>query len=122
VSTYGLGSRGSTAQASSAIKSKTSLEQIMNRITRKQADEMARRLNGMLGLPIETYVLDETSGRYVSQIGCIHIVAQSGTHNIYQIANDAGGCTGLVYGVTLREANDWLNAAMVGIRLDRLTR
>ena len=93
----------------------------MNRITRKQADEMARRLNGMLGLPIETYALDETSGRYVSQIGCIHIVAQNGTHNVYQMANDVGGVKGLAYGVTLREAYDWLNAAMVGIQLDRLT-
>jgi hypothetical protein len=91
----------------------------MDRITRKHVDESARRLNEMLGLPTETYLLDESSGRYVAQIGCIHICAQNNTNNVYQLANEAGGCQGLAYGLTLRECNDWFNAAMVGIRLDR---
>ena len=93
----------------------------MDRITRKQVDKTAERLNGMLGLPIEPYALDETSGRYVAQLGCIHIDSQNGTNNIYQLANDAGGCVGLSYGLTLREADNWLKAAMAGIQLDRNT-
>jgi len=91
----------------------------MSRITRKIADESARRLNTILGLPTETYTLDEQSNKYVAQIGCIHICSQNGTNNIYQLENEAGGCKGLAYGLTLSECNDWLNAAMVGIMLDR---
>ena len=91
----------------------------MARITRKVADESARRLNEILGLPTECYLKNEQTGRYDSQIGCIHIVAQNGTHNIYQMHNEAGGCKALAVGLTLRECNDWFNTAMVGIMLDR---
>jgi hypothetical protein len=91
----------------------------MSRITRSIADGSARRLNTILGLPTETYAFDEQSNKYVAQIGCIHIYSQNGTNNICQIDNEAGGCKVLEYGLTLRECNDWLNAAMVGILLDR---
>jgi hypothetical protein len=91
----------------------------MSRITRKIADESARRLNNILGLPVEPYALDEQSGRYVAQIGCIHICSQNGSNNIYQMDNEAGGCKGLAYGLTLRECNDFFNAMMVGIMLER---
>lgn len=91
----------------------------MNRITRKEVNASARRLNAMLGLPTEAYLLDDTSGQYVVQIGCIYISPQGSTNNIYQLANSAGGCASLACGLTLREATDWLNAAMVGVRLAR---
>lgn len=91
----------------------------MTRITRKHVEESARRLNAILGLPTETYVLNKESGRYEAQLGCIHLCSQNGAHNIYQMDNASGGCKGLAYGLTLREANDWLNAAMVGLALMR---
>ena len=92
----------------------------MARITRKQADILAARLNSMLSRPEECYLLDETTCQYVAQIGCIHICAQGGTHNIYELANSAGGCRGLAYGLTIRECYDWLQAACEGVRLARL--
>lgn len=88
----------------------------MSRVTRKQADEMARILNNVLSLPVEPYQQNE-EGRYVAQIGCIHICAQNGTHNIYQLDNLAGGCKGLAYGLTIRETYQWLQAAVEGARL-----
>ena len=92
----------------------------MARITRKQADILATRLNTMLGRPEECYLMDETTGKYVAQIGCIHISAQNGTHNIYELANAAGGCRGLAHGLTIRECYDWLQAACEGVQLARL--
>ena len=86
-----------------------------DRITRKQADEMARILNNQLGLPVETYAQNE-AGEYKAQIGCIHICSQNGTNNVYQLSNEAGGCRGLAYGLTLREAYQWLQAAVEGAR------
>ena len=92
----------------------------MARITRKQADTIAARLNAMLGRPEDCYVLDEDTGRYVAQIGCIHVCAQNGTHNVYELSNAAGGCRGLAYGLTIRETYDWLQAACEGVRLAQL--
>ena len=92
----------------------------MARITRKQADTIATRLNAMLGRPEECYLLDETTGQYVAQIGCIHICAQNGAHNIYETVNAGGGVRGLAYGLTKRECHDWLQAACEGVRLARL--
>lgn len=91
----------------------------MERITAKQTDALARILCRELGLPEETYVLNKTTGRYEAQIGCIHICSQNGTNNVYQISNDAGGCKGLAYGLTMREAYNWLAAALEGVRLAR---
>lgn len=88
----------------------------MSRITRKQADEMAKILCNTLCLPCEPYAQDE-SGSYKAQIGCIHINSQNGTNNIYQINNESGGCKGLAYGLTLKECYLWLSAAVEGARL-----
>lgn len=91
----------------------------MQRITRQQAETMARRLNESLGLPVECYLKEESSGKYVAQIGCIHIVSQNGTNNIYRLSNESGGCQGLAYGLTIRECYEWLSAALVGVQLAR---
>lgn len=88
-----------------------------NRISAKQADEMARILCNALSLPTEPYALNKTTGKYEAQIGCIHICSQNGTNNVYQVSNEAGGCRGLAYGLTLREAYNWISAALEGVRL-----
>ena len=87
----------------------------MARITRKQADEMARILNNQLGLPVEPYAQNE-AGEYRAQIGCIHICSQNGTNNVYQMDNKSGGCRGLAYGLTMGECYLWLQAAVEGAR------
>ena len=92
----------------------------MNRITRKQADEMARILNNSLSLPVEAYALNEETGRYEAQVGCIHVCSQNGANNIHQMSNAAGGVRGLAYGLTMREAYEWLSAAVEGVRLANL--
>ena len=92
----------------------------MNRIARKQADEMARILNNYLSLPVEPYELNDETGRYEAQIGCIHICSQNGTNTVYQMSNEAGGCRGLAYGLTIRECYEWLSAAVEGVRLAKL--
>jgi hypothetical protein len=89
----------------------------MSRVTRKQADEMAVILNNTLALPVAPYALNPETGRQEAQVGCIHICSQNGTNNVYQLDNAAGGCRGLAYGLTLREAYDWLSAAVEGARL-----
>ena len=104
----------------SPVTSPLTLPTFMARITRKQADILATRLNSMLSRPEECYQLEETTGKYVAQIGCIHICAQNGTHNIYELDNAAGGCRGLAYGLTIRECYDWLQAACEGVQLARL--
>jgi len=88
----------------------------MARITRQQADAQAQTLNRLLGLPVDCYEL-AADGRYEAQVGCIHICAQNGTHTIYQLSNEAGACRGLAYGLSVREAYEWLSAAIEGVRL-----
>lgn len=83
------------------------------RITRKICDLSAKALNESLKLPTEPYVDGE------AQIGCIHIVSQNGTNNIYQMDNKHGGCRGLAIGLSLREADDWLRAANSGVLMAR---
>ena len=92
----------------------------MNRITRKQADEMARILNNCLSLPVEPYELNDETGRYEARIGCIHICGQNDGNNIHQVSNEAGGVRALAYGLTVREADQWLSAAVEGVRLANL--
>ena len=59
----------------------------------------------------------QEDGTYLAQIGCIHIVSQNGTNNIYQMASTSGGCLALVVGLTINEVYLWLNAAIGGAQL-----
>ena len=88
----------------------------MTRITRKQVDNLASILCKELSLPSEPYAKVE-DGKFKAQAGCIHINSQNGTNNVYQICNEHGGCSGLAYGLTLRECEIWLQAAITGVRL-----
>jgi hypothetical protein len=88
----------------------------MARVTRKHADGAARALNEVLGLPVEPFdVLAEQGHRW--QVGCIHVSGVNGGYNIEQVSNEAGACKGLAYGLTVREAWEWLSAAITGAQL-----
>jgi hypothetical protein len=89
----------------------------MSRITRKQVEEMCTILNNTLGLPTECYLKDPVNDTFIAQIGCIHLNAQNGAYNIDQMYNEAGGVTDLAYSLTLREAFDYVSAAIDGVRL-----
>jgi hypothetical protein len=84
----------------------------MTRITRKHADGAAVTLCTVLGLPTEPFTAES---RW--QIGCIHVCGVNGGYNIDQVSNDAGACRGLAYGLTAREAWEWLSAAITGAQL-----
>ena len=83
----------------------------MSRITRKQLDTLEQRLNNALGRPVEAYT---DSG---AQIGNVHLQGVSGGYNVYEMHNLAGGVRGLAYGLTAREAYQWLNGALVALQL-----
>ena len=90
----------------------------MTRITRKQVDNLASILCRELSLPSEPYAKVE-GGKFKAQVGCIHINSQNATNNVYQICNESGACKGLAYGLTLRECETWLQAAITGVRLTK---
>ena len=91
-----------------------------NRITRKTAEILCSRLNETLGLPAECYIKGEDGG-HVAQVGCIHLYGVNGGYNVCQLANSAGGVRVMAYGLSAREAYDWLAAALEGVRLARTT-
>jgi hypothetical protein len=83
----------------------------MARITRKQLDALEQRLNVALDRPIVAY----QDGK--AQIGHIHLHGCNGGLNIYVMGNEAGGVGGLAYGLTTREAYEWLQGALTGLSL-----
>ena len=75
-----------------------------SRITAKHVDSALESFNTMLNLPTE----------YGEQ-GHVFLQQQNGYNNIYQ--QEGPGCRGLAYGLTLRQAYEWVAAAMQGIQL-----
>ena len=76
----------------------------MPRITVKNVESALESFNTMLGLPTE----------YGEQ-GHVFLQQQNGHNNIYQ--QSGPGCSGLAYGLTLRQAHEWVCAAMQGIQM-----
>lgn len=76
----------------------------MKRITVKNVEDVLNTFNIVLSLPTE----------YGEQ-GHIYLCQQNGYNNIYQ--QEGPGCRGLAYGLTMREAYEWVAAAMQGIQL-----
>ena len=78
------------------------------RIQRKWVDGSAETLCEVLGLPV---------GRY--EVGNIFVQSQHGYNTIQQITSDGGACQTLATGLTLREAHEWLCAAIRGACMQR---
>ena len=76
----------------------------MARITVKNVESALESFNTMLNLPTE----------YGEQ-GHVFLQQQNGYNNISQQAGS--GCRGLAYGLTLREAHEWICAAMQGVQM-----
>jgi hypothetical protein len=87
----------------------------MTRITRKQLDTMEQRLNTALGRPLEAY----SSG--TAQLGNVQVCGVNGGYNVYEMHSAAGGVKGLAYGLTAREAYEWLQGALVALQLNSNT-
>lgn len=88
-----------------------------NRITRKMVEARATTLNTVLNLPTEPWT--RTDSTLTANIGNIHVGGCYGYLNIYQMCNVHGGVHALAYGLSAREAYQWLTAALEGIRLAR---
>ncbi len=86
---------------------------MQKRISRRDVDEMAHRLNEALGLPVDYWRDGE------SQVGNIHAEEVAGYLNILQTVSTGGACKQLAGGFTRREAHRWLMAAADGVRLAR---
>ena len=76
----------------------------MSRITVRNVESALKSFNTMLGLPLE----------YGEQ-GHIFLQQQNGHNNIYQ--QEGPGCSGLAYGLTMRQAHEWISAALQGIQM-----
>jgi hypothetical protein len=83
----------------------------MARITAKQLDTLEQRLNSALGRPTEAYV----DGK--AQVGHVHFQPCNGYRNVYEMCNESGGCKGLAYGLTAREAYEWISGALTALQL-----
>jgi hypothetical protein len=81
----------------------------MSRITVRNVESSLNSFNTMLGLPTE-YSVDG-----VNQQGHVFLQQQNGYNNIYQ--HEGAGARGLAYGLTLRQAHEWISAAMQGIQI-----
>ena len=73
------------------------------RIKRQWVDDSANTLCEVLGLPTEDYVP-----------GNIFVQSAYGYNMIQQIVSDSGAAQTLATGLTLREAHEWLCAAIRG--------
>ena len=74
------------------------------RITVKHVESSLESLNTVLGLPT-----------VYGEQGHIHLCQQNGYNNIYQ--QEGPGARGLAYGLTLRQAHEWIGAVMQGIQM-----
>ena len=83
----------------------------MERMTKATLNHRERTLNGILGLP-QSAVIERKW-----QIGNIHAQGINGGYQICQVCNEAGGIKTLAYGLTMREAADWLQAAATGAQM-----
>ena len=83
----------------------------MARITVKNVESSLQTLNEVLGLPTEYSVDGE------KQNGHVFLHRQNGYNNIYQ--NCGVGASGLAYGLTLRQAHEWVSAALQGIQMTK---
>ena len=76
----------------------------MKRLTVRIVESSLESLNTVLGLPTE----------YGEQ-GHIYLCQQNGYNNVYQ--QEGAGARGLAYGLTLRQAHEWISAVMQGIQM-----
>ena len=75
------------------------------RITLKDLESIIDRLNKVTDNPLKPYVLDETSGKYLSQAGNYHLAGAYGGYELQQMVNEGGGTTSpLNTGYTTKKA------------------
>ena len=84
----------------------------MKRITKSNVESSLISLNTVLGLPTEFSINGE------KQHGHIFLHNQNGCNNIYQ--NCGVGAQSLACGLTLRQAHEWVCAALTGVQLSQL--
>ena len=89
----------------------------MERITRKNVEGLAERINEVRGTPKITWIKD-TNGKNKSNIGNYYISSAYGGVSLYQIVNNFGGVTD-VFGcghITKRDLWNRMRAFFEGCR------
>lgn len=82
-----------------------------NRISEKQLDALARRINDVTGSPVDTWL--DGKG---SQIGNYHVSAAYGGFGLHRIVNESGGIRAVTSGyVPKRELWELMRAYLDGI-------
>lgn len=73
------------------------------------------KLNQLSGLADDTYVMNESTGRYQSIVGVWHISSAYGGHQLHRMGNAAGGITSHTSGyVSWRELLPKVQAIYMG--------
>lgn len=92
-----------------------------NRITEKDLQSLVDRLNEITGNKKEQYTKDETTGRYVGNIGNYHLSFAYGGVTLHQMFNEGGGITTPLGGgyFTKRELYYKLHAFISGIQIGK---
>ena len=85
------------------------------RITNKDLEHYEKILNEALGRPTEYW--DDLKRE--AKPGHIHTRGENGYTNINVTCNTAGGISGLAYGLTKREAYEWLKACYCGVTMKK---
>lgn len=88
----------------------------MERITDKHLEAVCKRINTVLGMPLEPYSKGD-DGRYVANVGNFHISHAYGGVELYRMYNDGGGVSTPIGGghVTKRELYNRMHAYLAGI-------
>lgn len=63
------------------------------RVTTEQLQAIVNRLNVLTNSPLQTYVTDASTGKYISQEGNYHLSQAYGGHALHRIVGESGGVT-----------------------------
>jgi hypothetical protein len=88
----------------------------MRRITKKDLDCLADRINVITGSPL-TYVA-EVDGKYLTNIGHYHISCAYGGYRLHRTMSDGGGIKPVFNGahIKARELADQMQAYILGLQ------
>lgn len=107
---------GAVAGASGGPNNETESQSMPQRITDKQLDALAKRINEVTGSPLQSWVRDE-NGKNVAQVGNYHISHAYGGVCLHRMSNTGGGVTTVLgYGhCPKRELFEKMHAFLAGL-------
>ena len=90
----------------------------MNRITQKDLEVLVKRINTVMGTPLQPYAKNEETVRHEPQANCYHLSYAYGGVSLHKMSSKPG-CTGVSsitsYHMPKRELYDYMQAYLSGI-------